>query len=153
MTISHHFPELHHQKTNFRSGGAKHCTPTIHVLAVKPKNLQMQPSQHHNAPCSSTPDPNQLTNRSKRRTWSLTPLATSSTTTNHKSSQLYQIYAHNILQNMRDCWKIRSPSSNQQTQSRTQTQASNLSTNNSSFTQTANYAKRGNARVQMNLDN
>ena len=27
MTICHHFPELHHQKPNFRSGGAKHCTP------------------------------------------------------------------------------------------------------------------------------
>ena len=46
-------------------------------------------------------------------------------------------YAHSIEQNMKDCWKILSPSSNQQTLSWTQTQGSNSSTNISSIIQTA----------------
>ena len=45
-----------------------------------------------------------------------------------------------------------SPLSEPPTLSRTQTQVSNSSTSNSPITQTANYAKHGNARVQMNLD-
>ena len=47
--------------------------PNVHAHTVKPKNLGMQPSQHHNAPHYTTPNPNNPTNQNKRRTWSLTP--------------------------------------------------------------------------------
>ena len=62
--------------------------PSVHVHAAKPRNLRMQPLQHHNAPCYSTHNPNQPLTKNKRRTWSLTPPppATSTTTTNHASS-------------------------------------------------------------------
>ena len=58
---------------------------------------------------------------------------------------IIQVYAHSFQQNMRECWKTRSPSSNQQTPTRTQTQGSNSSTNNSSIIQIASYDKRDSA--------
>ena len=66
------------KKTNFRSGGARHCTPhppppSVHVHAAKPRNLRMLPLQHHNALRYSTHNPSQPLTKNKRRTWSLTP--------------------------------------------------------------------------------